>query len=344
MLKDSRVGGTVCPACENETAIECGAREETLSVRGVPIKIEAEVQRCTSCGEIFATVDQEERNFQKAYRQYRKARRMVQPEDIRQLRERYGLGQRAFSRLLGWGEITLHRYESGGLQDEAHDHTLRLLQAPANFKEVFERNKARLSDGLREKVEKRLVDIIPQSQHMEMRRRMESLFGDARLDILSGFRRFDADRMENLVLHFCRSMSAVTKTKLNKLLWYTDFLAFKKHACSLTGLPYLRCAYGPVPQHNDYCLAHFVAEGSLVGEEIDYGNGILGEVFTTADVPDLSRFSEGENAVVERVLGLFRDMSAKQISECSHREEAYKQTTQGELITYEWASRLSIDL
>jgi len=344
MLEASRVGGGVCPMCEREASIERGTREETLSVRGVPVIIEAEIQRCISCGEVFATVDQEERNFQRAYREYRKTQNMLQPEDIRQLRERYGLGQRAFCRVLGWGEITLHRYETGGLQDEAHDNTLRLLQDPANFKDLFERNKTRLSDGLRDKVEKVLAELVPQSQQMEMRRRLESLFGDARLDILSGFRQFDADRMENLVLHFCRSIPAVTKTKLNKLLWYADFLAFKKHSSSLTGLPYLRFTHGPVPQHYDYCLAYFIAEGSLVSEEIDYGSGILGEAFTAADAPELSRFSGGERVVAERIIGLFKDMSAKQISEFSHREEAYKQTAPGKLITYEWASRLNIDL
>jgi len=340
----NRISGGVCPNCERENSVISETRAETLTVRGVPVEIEAEIQRCGACGELFAAVDQEERNFQSAYRKFREARGMMQPEDIRRLRERYGLGQRAFSRLVGWGEITLHRYESGGLQDEAHDNTLRMLRDPANFKEVFDRNKARLSNGLRANVEKALTDLVAQEQRTEMRKRLESFFGDARLDLLSGYRRFDADRMENLVLFFCRSISMVSKTKLNKLLWYADFLAFKTHSCSLTGLPYLRFAYGPVPQHYDYCLAQFVAEGSLVSEEIDYGNGIVGEIYLANDEPELSSFSEGESVVVERVVQLFKDVSAKQISELSHREEAYTHTPQGELINYDWARRLTIGL
>jgi hypothetical protein len=39
----------------------------------------------------------------------------------------YGLSQTTFSRWLGWGDITVHRYESGSPQDSAHNETLMLL-------------------------------------------------------------------------------------------------------------------------------------------------------------------------------------------------------------------------
>ena len=331
-----------CPLCDEEAMIELGVKEETLDVRGIPTQIKAEVRHCTSCRGFFANVDEEERNFQQAYRKYRERRGMLQPEEIRSIRGQYGLGQRAFSRLLGWGEITVHRYETGALQDEVHDSALRLLKDPRNFQEMFERNKDKVSDALREKVESILPDLVKRKQYAQFGSWLESLLGDARVDIFSGYRRFDLERFENVVFYFCERIPYVTKTKLNKLLWYSDFLNFKKASHSITGLPYLHLQYGPVPLHYDVYLAHFIQEGLLWAEEIDYGEGVMGEILKSLEEPNLQLFTPHERGVLNRVLEIFKNMGARQIADCSHREEGYKQTSHGELISYSWADKLGV--
>src|SRR2546425_1217607 len=159
----------LCPACGRESVVEREAHKETLVVRGEPIEIEAEVRRCQLCGETFATLEEEERNFDKAYRKYRGMHDLLQPEEIRSIRGQYGIGQRAFSRLLGWGEITLHRYESGALQDETHNNELLLLKDPINFSVLFERNKDRISPALRERIELKLPNLLEQKKRAVLR-------------------------------------------------------------------------------------------------------------------------------------------------------------------------------
>jgi len=44
---------------------------------------------------------------------------MLSPYEIRELRKRYGLTQKELSLLLGWGSVTMSRYENGALQDVA---------------------------------------------------------------------------------------------------------------------------------------------------------------------------------------------------------------------------------
>jgi hypothetical protein len=39
---------------------------------------------------------------------------------------------------LGWGAVTLSRYENGALQDEAHDKTLHLAMLPENLIRLLE--------------------------------------------------------------------------------------------------------------------------------------------------------------------------------------------------------------
>ena len=58
---------------------------------------------------------------------------MVQPIQIRNLRKIYNLTQKELSDLLGFGDVTLSRYENGALQDETHDTLLRLALDPKNL-------------------------------------------------------------------------------------------------------------------------------------------------------------------------------------------------------------------
>ncbi len=339
---EERIQG-VCPLCEWEGTIKKGVRSETLVVRGEPIELEAKVRRCDLCGEFFATVEEEERNFQKAFRAFRERHKLLQPEEIRAIRAQYGLGQRAFSRLLGWGEITLHRYEAGALQDEIHNNELLLLRDPKNFEVLFDRNKEELSQGLRRRVEERLGDLVSKTGKAQLRRLLESLFGEARDDILSGYRQFDLDRFENVTLYLCKHVPKVTKTKLNKLLWYCDFLSFKAHRRSITGLMYVHLPYGPVPNHYDYCVAHLLEEGALSSREFVF-KGVIGEAYRACDEPDLSLFSRNEINVLEKVAYTFRRMRAKEITERSHTEEGYRRTGPGKIVSYSWADALQLDL
>jgi putative zinc finger/helix-turn-helix YgiT family protein len=332
----------VCPACEEERALEVGTRRETLSVRNEPIEIEAAVERCTTCGEFFADLDEEEANFQQAYRIYRERHGLLQPEEIREIREQYGIGQRPLSRLLGWGEVTIHRYESGAIQDEVHNEVLLFLKDPENFRTIFEKNKDRLPPHTIKRVAFRLSEHLGEKSEDRYYELLVTLFGKARDDIHSGFRRFDLERFEAAVLYCCRRVPYVTKVKLNKLLWYCDFYTYKTLGRSATGAVYVHLTYGPVPEHYESYLDYMERVGMLEAEEIIYDEdkGILGDLYRATEDPDLSLFTDTERECLEKVAGFFKGMGAKAISDYSHQEEGWRKTQKGEILSYEWAKTL----
>jgi uncharacterized protein YegP (UPF0339 family) len=51
--------------------------------------------------------------------------------------------------LLGFGDVTIHRYENGALQDAAHDRLLRLIREPANLRTLLEGAAGSAPSGLR---------------------------------------------------------------------------------------------------------------------------------------------------------------------------------------------------
>jgi len=74
------------------------------------------------------------------------------------------LSQKAYSRLLGFGEVTIHRYELGSIQEKAQDLIIRQTEDPEFIKQLYEKNPKVVR--LREKslFEKRLADLLQEKR------------------------------------------------------------------------------------------------------------------------------------------------------------------------------------
>jgi len=334
----------VCPTCEDVRRIEVGTRKETVTIRKETIEVEATVEHCSDCGEYFSSADEDEVTIQKAYREFRKRHGLLQPEQIRELREQYGLGQRAFGRILGWGEITIHRYEAGSIQDEAHNDTLMLVRDADNFARLYERNKGTLPMSVSQQVDERLVSLTREKQEKYFDEYLASHLNEPDDPIMSGNRSFDLERFESVILFFCGKLDRVYKTSLNKLLWYYDFITFRHFNQSATGSSYVHLPLGPVPDNYDFFIADLIRKGALEANEtvFDVGKGVAGEWFKALQEPNLNLFSEGELRLLNLVAERLGDVGAREISDLSHNEEGYIKTKKGEFISYEWANNIRL--
>ncbi len=334
-----------CPYCEKVTEVSLVSKTETLPVLGEPVEYEAQVYKCNICNNEFAPSELEKRNFKVAYDIYRKRHKLLAPEEIRKIRKKYGLGQRHFSRFLGWGEITIHRYESGAIQDAAHNEVLSLLENPRNALQILELNRENLSIEWAEKLEKRIKELIEQEENGENRSRLR-LIGlsdeeEQTPSINNGFKLFDLEKLENLILYILKKAKGIGKTRLNKLLWYCDFKYFKEYGVSLTGTQYIHLQYGPVPKQYDIILGRLQESNRVESEEFVYMHK-SGEEFKALTPPNVSLFSEEEMETVDYVLKTLGSLNAEEISEKSHQEAGYKETSHRDVILYKYALRLSI--
>ncbi len=106
---------TYCPTCNTDRDATVYKREETYPVKGEPITIIADVVVCNVCGDTIYDDELDGRNLERAYADYRKKHGLLSPEDIKQIRAKYGLSQRGISALLGWSPTTIARYETGAI-------------------------------------------------------------------------------------------------------------------------------------------------------------------------------------------------------------------------------------
>jgi len=153
---NSLVENGMCPYCEVVCSIQHFERSVDITVRGEEFSVTELVHRCDSCSGEFSTSSDPIDPVDEAFSLYRKKHGMLSPSEIRELRKRYGLTQKELSLLLGWGAVTLSRYENGALQDMAHDRLLQAAATPDGLKKLIQLNPTAIDPVKRE----RLVEVL----------------------------------------------------------------------------------------------------------------------------------------------------------------------------------------
>jgi uncharacterized phage-associated protein len=129
-----------------------------------------------------------------------------------------------------------------------------------------------------------------------------------------------------MVLFFSEKINP-WKTKLNKLLFYSDFTHFKQTGFSISGATYKAILLGPVP-NNFQSIYEFLSDNGIVTiHSTSFPDGGLGEQFFPApERPFHSNlFSETELAVLHEVAERFKDTTTQNIIDLSHQEKAWSE-------------------
>jgi putative zinc finger/helix-turn-helix YgiT family protein len=319
--------------------LEIIRKVEEFNIRGEMIVVEVEYYHCQECGEDFENSKTTIDPYATAYREFRIKKGMLQPEEIRKLRNQRGLTQKEFSDLLGIGIATLNRYENGGLQSEAHDRSMRLSIEPRNFINIISNSQGILSDSKKQRIISQLAEVS-KSSYLEI---TKEVFGNYKADLYSGYKKFDLDKFFESIKFYC-FQDRVFKTKLMKLLFYADFSHFKNYSVSITGARYARLPYGPVPDQFERWLVALTMDDEAIQKEEDWNKDYPGELYVSNASLDSSIFTPTELKILASVKENFMSYTAKQISDLSHNEKGYQETENAQLISYSYAKDLSIDL
>jgi putative zinc finger/helix-turn-helix YgiT family protein len=149
-----------CDRCNKRVPAHVEEREEEFPVKGEPTKVLSRVRICSVCGNDIFDEELDSATLCMAFDLYRSRHNLMFPSELKAMREHYGLSQRSLAALLGWGEVTVHRYENGSLPDEAHNQLLHLLKYPENMLRIAQMNGERLPASARRKLFARLEELI----------------------------------------------------------------------------------------------------------------------------------------------------------------------------------------
>jgi len=330
-----------CEVCGREVETKIITRREIFNVCGEDIEVEAQVMVCAECGEELFNEELDSATLINAYNEYRRRHKLLLPEEIRKIREQYGLSQRSFAKLLNWGDKTIRRYENGAVQDRAHNSLLLFLREPENMRTYLTENEVALDE---KQVVKLLdtVDKLEQDTDFRVGRRYFDLFFSRIPCEENGFKGFDYEKLCAMVLFFAHKSAGLLKTKLMKLLNYSDMIFYKENGLSISGLKYAHLPYGPVPDNFDMILGKMAADHIAHIEVFYDGSYENHQVVPECDVPE-GVLSDEEIEVLTRIYEKFKNFGSAEISNYSHKETGYNATKTGQIISYAYAMDINLN-
>lgn len=149
---------------------------------------------------------------------------------------------------------------------------------------------------------------------------------------------FSERRFKDLFLHVVQQLEnepTFGETKLNKILFFSDFEAYRVLGKPLTGAEYQRNFHGPTARRytimRDDLLSHnyIVVNRRKIVDHVQDGYK-LGDI-----LPNTEQFSEAEMQIVHKVIDEMRHYNNTQISDESHkRSVGWRVKAQGKTIPY----------
>jgi putative zinc finger/helix-turn-helix YgiT family protein len=282
--------------------------------------------RCEDTDQQLTSTELDELNIGQAYNQYRSLHRLPFPDEIRAIRAQYEISANKMSEILGFGINVYRQYETGEVPSESNARLIQLARDPEQFRSLVELCGA-LGPKAMAKTLHRIDHLTQSKENTPYRAGVEDyLIGPMRPDEYSGYKRPSLEKFAAMVVEFSKVLNP-WKTKLNKLVFYADFLHFSRTCNSISGMRYVAYNLGPVPS-NFQLIYQFLADHKAFEiEYFEYENGSIGERFKppqTLNEDDI--LTVAELATIAEVAERFKNMSSKEIIETSHLEKAWRES------------------
>lgn len=258
-------------------------------------------------GEMWTTTEMDEANIFQVYNQYRLKHGIPFPDEIAGIREHYGLSAAKMAQILGFGINQYRMYEDGEVPSVSNARTIIAAREKDVFMSFVEASKSEMTEQDYSRIIKKVAAADGDYKHI------------GNPSEYTGFRNISLDKVANVVRVIISKIGSSFVTKMNKLLFYTDFLHYKKHGLGITGIKYKALPYGPVPEGWG---SLYSALPGIDMEEFVYPSGQSGVKLVVVDNSD-NVLNEAELQTIEKVCALFSNMSAGEISQRSHLEKGW---------------------
>ena len=247
---------------------------------------------CSECGSEMFVSDIRDYNLAMLDKAYREEVGLISIEEIGMILEKYDIGKRPLSLLLGWGEGTLTRYLNGDIPSRQYSDILKRILIDSNYmKDLLEKNKDKIKDVAYRRVKKALEN-----------EKTASCFVNE----------FE-DKIDYVTKYLLSKSVEITPLALQKLLYYSQgfFKAFTGNFL-----------------FNDDCEAwiHGPVYRKIYYKYKDYGfNPIEEKGCRFGDI----RLTTVEEELLDSIIRNFGCYSGKVLEKMTHTEEPWRATRAG---------------
>lgn len=152
---------TFCEECRNDVEYTTASVPMTGTIKGKEYHYTGTEARCSDCGNLVFVPEISDDNLRSLYNVFREENGIVSLDVICAIPEKYDIGKRPLSLLLGWGELTFSRYCDGDIPTRQYSDILqRIYNEPQFYSELLEANKANLKSQRTYEKTRRAVDAL----------------------------------------------------------------------------------------------------------------------------------------------------------------------------------------
>lgn len=136
-----------CETCGDDTEYRIEEKVVKEKIRGKYIEYTKKEAYCKHCNSLMYVHELNDENLNSLYSKLRREENLISIEEIQNIIDKYKIGKRPLSILLGWGEMTITRYLDGYLPSKEYSDKLKLiLKSLDEMDTILEKNKSKISD------------------------------------------------------------------------------------------------------------------------------------------------------------------------------------------------------
>ncbi|MBU3180693.1 type II toxin-antitoxin system antitoxin SocA domain-containing protein [Clostridium psychrophilum] len=193
-----------CEKCNDTVKYSIREERKIKIIKGRKIEYIGKEAYCDECGSDLFVHEIRDSNLEMLDEAFREQTKLITVPIIENILDKYDIGKRPLSLLMGWGEGTLTRYLNGDMPTKQYsDILIRLLNNPKYMSEILEENKGKITEHAYN-VCKKALDRID-GEKCEMALTYES-----------------SEKIDNVSKYILNNCSDITPLALQKLLYYAQ--------------------------------------------------------------------------------------------------------------------------
>ncbi|HHY71283.1 MAG TPA: DUF4065 domain-containing protein, partial [Thermoanaerobacterales bacterium] len=147
---------TFCEECRKDVIYSIKNISMKGTLKGEEYEFVGNKVTCDECSNEVYVAEIEDENLKALYDAYRQKNGIISLEKILEIPQKYNIGKRPLSLLLGWGEMTFTRYCDGDMPTKQYSDVLqRIYDKPDFYLSLLEENKRNLKSQIAYKKSKR---------------------------------------------------------------------------------------------------------------------------------------------------------------------------------------------
>lgn len=134
-----------CEECRDDVGYVIKEMKMVGKIKGVEYHYDGREACCVRCGTLIDAPGVGDYNLKQLYDVYRKKNDIISLDMLQSIPDKYSIGKRSLSLLLGWGEQTFSRYYEGDTPSKQYSDILtKIYNDPAYYLELFEAGKSNM--------------------------------------------------------------------------------------------------------------------------------------------------------------------------------------------------------